>query len=126
MNEINEQGIMLLDVYAIKYNNSMVFFQVCKTKKNSVTLIELASKPYLDGIMLDPAMVASKKPIIIKKNNTFTKSTFEVKPIKWEKDYWLPIEFNGFVYYAVPLKDYRNKVWTVLPEKEETEEIGLA
>ena len=87
--------------------------------------------------MLTKRLKASKKPYIIKDNNTRTKTQYEVQPINLnDKEYWLPIEINygdtihteAFKYcdfpavgytYAVPIKDYLNKYWEKPVEKEE-------
>lgn len=138
--ELNKHGIFIGDVFILNYCGIKVLFQVCKTTKNSVFLVELATKRYKDGIMLTKSIKASKNPLIINKDNTHTHSTYEVVPIKLEKDYWLPIEIkpfskihimalqrNGFEYaptgyaYAVPVKEYYNRYWT-----DSTEPIGLA
>ena len=132
MNEINKYGIFLLDIYLLNYYGVKVFFQVCKTTKETVFLIELATKETKEGIMLTKRIKASKKPLIIRENNTHTKSKFEVKPIQLNSlnrnDYWLPIdikvgdpiwneaqkynEFPAFgVAYAVKITDVINKYW---------------
>lgn len=129
MNELNRNGIFLLDIYLLDYYGIKVFFQVCKTTRDTVYLVELATKVTKEGIMLTKRIKASKKPIIIRLNNTPTKSKYEVKPIKLNgKDFWLPIaiNYNDPIYeeaqkyheypvsgiaYAVPIKDVLNKYW---------------
>ena len=143
MDEINKQGIFLLDIYMLDYYGVKVFFQVCKTTENSVFLVELATKRYKNGIMLTKNLNASKNPYIILNNNTRTKSTYEVSPTKLDtNEYMLPIEvkINSKLYleaqkhisypiygtaYAVHIKDYLNKYW--INEQEKTvEKIALA
>ena len=65
MDELNDYGIFLLDIYVLNYYGIKVFFQVCKTTEKSVYLIELATKRYKNGIMLTKNFSASKKPYII-------------------------------------------------------------
>lgn len=140
MNEINKYGIFLLDIYLLDYYGIKVFFQVCKTTKDTVFLVELATKRTKQGIMLTKRIKASKKPYIIHTNNTYTKTKYEVQPINLnDREYWLPIEINygdkihtdAFKYcdfpsvgyaYAVPIKDYLNKYWEK-PKECETETI---
>ena len=141
--ELNESGIFLLDTYLLDYYGVKVFFQVCKTTKHSVYLVELATKKTKYGIMLTKRIKASKKPLVILKNNTYTKSEYEVTPINLNgKEYWLPIEIHygdlihqeaekyydfpavGYAY-AVPIKDVINKYWET-PTLIEEENVGLA
>lgn len=140
-NEINDYGIFLLDYYLLDYYGIKVFFQVCKTRRNSVYLVELATKTNKYGIMLTRTIKASKKPKIIRFNNTYTKSQYQVYPISLkDNEYWLPIEikigdpiyeeakkycdYPAFGYaYAVPIKDVLNKYWEVPKEKEPEETI---
>lgn len=141
--ELNEQGIFLLDIYMLDYYGIKVFFQVCKTRKNSVYLVELATKRYKNGTMLTKTIKASKKPIIITSNNTYTKSTYKVYPVKLYNEYWLPIDikygssinnlakeyvdYPSFgTAYAIPIKDYLNKYWEQREKKQKEEKIWLA
>ena len=136
---INEYGVFIGDVYVLNYYGVLVFFRVCETRKETVFLVELGTKKYKNGIMLRKGLKASKTPLVVLKNNTYSKTNFEVKPIKlFDEQYWLPIEVKygdplhkeackyhefpsvGFVY-AVPLEDYLNKYWEndkVIIEKE--------
>lgn len=144
MNELNNQGIFLLDVFMLDYCGIKVFFQVCKTTEKSVFLVELATKRYKNGIMLTKNLSVSKKPYIIINNNTRTRSTYEVYPINMDmenREYWLPIEIkiNSRIYkearkeyspigiaYAVPIRDFLNKYWLEDEEIEKIEEISQA
>ena len=128
MNELNKYDIFLLDVFVLNYYGILVFFQICKTTKNTVFLVELGTKKYRDGITLTKNLKTAKNPYIILNNNTHTKSQFEIYPVKIEKEPWLPIEIgvNSRLFkealnrtdfplvgtvYAVPLRDYANKYW---------------
>lgn len=112
--ELNNQGIFLADVFVMDFFETKLFFQVVKTRENSVYLIELQTEPYEYGVKISVPVRPAKYPIIVKRNNTQTKTTFEVYPIKFEKDWWLPIEHNGFVYYATKVEDWRNKYWDLI------------
>ena len=144
IDELNDCGIFLLDIYLLDYYGIKVFFQVCKTTKNTVYLVELATKRTKYGIMLTKHIKASKNPLIVRSNNTYTKSEYEVKPINLSgKEYWLPIEIKygdpihkeaekydfcpvcGYAY-AVPIKDVINKYWKAPSEIEKEEEISWA
>ncbi len=93
--ELNEDGIFICDYYMLDYYGVLVIFQVCKTRKKSVYLIELATKIIDNKIMLTDQIKASKKPLVIRENNVFTKSTYEVTPIRLNgKDLWLPIKID--------------------------------
>ena len=122
--------IRLLDVFALNYYGILVFFQVCKVTENSVFLVELATKRYKNGIRLTKHFSASKKPYIILNNNIYTRSTYEVYPIRNGYSYLLPIEvdidsplyqeaLNRTEYpvlgtvYASPIYDYANKYWII-------------
>lgn len=138
--ELNEFDIMLLDTYILDYYGIKVFFQVCKTKPKSVCLVELATKKTKYGIMLTKQIKASKKPLIITENNTYTKSQYEVYPINLNGDeYWLPIPIdrNSPIYkealqyedcpscgiaYAVPIKEIINMYWDCPEKKKEQEQ----
>ena len=139
MNELNNKGIFLLDVFMLDYCGIKVFFQVCKTTDESVLLVELATKRYKNGIMLTKNLLVSKKPYIIINNNTHTRSTYEVYPINMEnREYWLPIEIKMGsklyseahsdyppigIAYAVPIRSFLNKYWI---DDKEIEKISQA
>ena len=145
MNELNQQGIFIGDYFVLNYYDILVFFQVTKTTKNSVFLIELATKHTKYGIMLTKRLKPSKNPLIIQKNNTSTKTQYEVYPTKLnDKEYWLPIyinygdkifelaskqtDFPAYGYaYACRINEVINKYWEE-PKKmvEEEEEINWA
>ena len=114
MDDLNEQGIFLADVFALDYYETKLFFQVVKTTKNSVFLMELHTEPYEYGVKISIPVCPEKYPSIIKKNNTLTKTTYEVYPIKIEKDWWLPIEFDGFIHYATKVENWQNKYWDLI------------
>lgn len=142
MDELNDYGIFLLDIYVLNYYGIKVFFQVCKTTEKSVYLIELATKRYKNGIiMLTKNFSASKKPYIILNNNTRRKSTYEVYPVKNGYGHYLPIEVKlgsrlheealnrtdfpiAGTAYAVPVRDVLNKYW--VDDIIEEEVNGLA
>ena len=127
MDELNKYGIMLGDTYILNYCGVLVFFEVCKTRTNSIFLVELKSQENWDGTMISRKIQASKNPLIILENNTYRKSTYEVFPIEMvEGQYWLPIkidygskiykkaaenvEFPTYGYfYAIPYKNAYNK-----------------
>ena len=141
-NELNKYGIFLLDIYMLDYYGIKVFFQVCKTTRETVYLVELATKVTKYGIMLTKTIKPSKKPYFVRYNNTYTKSEYQVKPINLkDKQIWLPIEikYTDKIYeeakkyydypvwgyaYAVPMKldDVLNKYWE-LPKEKEKEEV---
>lgn len=143
--ELNEDGIFICDYYMLNYYGVLVIFQVCKTRKKSVFLIELATKIIDNKIMLTDQVRASKKPLVIRENNVFTKSTYEVKPIRLNgKDLWLPIKIDfgdpifeeakkyepypawGYAY-AVPMKiEEVVGIYWEMPEKLETKKRNLA
>lgn len=141
--ELNKYDIFLLDVFVLNYYGILVFFQVCKTKQNSVFLVELATKRYKNGITLTKGFKASKKPHIILNNNTHTKSTYEVYPVPNGYNVMLPIEIdiNTPIYqeawerteypiigtvYAKPVYDYANKYWIEETGEEKVEVNGIA
>lgn len=142
--ELNECGIFLLDIYLLDYYGIKTFFQVCKTTKKTVFLVELATKTTKNGIMLTKRIKASKKPLIIRSDNAYTKSTYEVKPINMNgKDFWLPIlikygdpihieaeKYDDFPVcgyaYAVPIKDVINKYWEKPIDIVKEEKISMA
>ena len=94
--------------------------------------------------MLTKRIKASKKPLIVRFNNTPTQSQYEVKPINLnDKEFWLPIEINYGdpiykeaekyhefpacgIAYAVPIKDIINKYWEAPIEKPKEEKINWA
>ena len=126
--ELNIYGVCLLDVYMLDYCGVKVFFQVCRTRAETVFLTELATKKTKYGIMLCSGLGSSKKPLVVTEGNTHTKSRYEVKPIRIENEYWLPIEVKPgdplylealkFVdcppcghAYAVPVGEVVNRYW---------------
>ena len=137
--ELNRFGIFLLDIFMLDYYGVQVFLQVTKTTEETVFLTELATKMTKHGLMLTKRLRPSKNPLIVLKDNSPTKTTYEVKPINLRgKEYWLPIEigYGDPIYqeakkyhkspvygyaYAVPIKDVIGKYWLksiTLKEKE--------
>ena len=127
--ELNRCGIFLQDVFMLDYYGIKTFFQVCGTTKETVFLIELAVRETEQGVMIRVPMKPSRKPRVILRDNTPTKSRYEVTPAKLNgKDYWLPIRIDpgdplnseakryesdpicGYAY-AIPIKDVLNKYW---------------
>ena len=123
---MTDTGIYLLDLYLLSYSGMKIIFQVCKTTKKSVFLIELATKRYKGGYTLTDTFHATKSPLIVVDKNVFTKSTYEVPATR--KDKKLPIrilygsraynEATKYVKYpkfgtflAVPFLDYMNTYW---------------
>ena len=91
MDELNDFGVFLGDIYVLNYYGILVFFYVCKTTERTVFLVELETKPYKNGLILTETLKASKKPLIIVNNNTYTKTTYEVMPTK---ELFLPIQIT--------------------------------
>lgn len=132
MNELNDNGIFLLDVFVLNYYGILVFFQVCKTTEETVFLVELGTKRYKNGIMLTKHFKAAKKPLIILNNNTHTRSTYEVVPYKMTVP--IKITFDSPLYkealkrtelptigtfYAEKVFEYANKYWIVEENEKE-------
>lgn len=130
MNELNDNGIFLLDVFVLNYYGILVFFQVCKTTEETVFLVELGTKRYKNGITLTKRFRAARKPLIILNNNTHTKSTYEVVPYKMTVPinvtygsplYKKALEKTEFpitgTYYAEKVLEYANKYWITETEK---------
>lgn len=111
---LNNQGIFLADVFVVDYYETKLFFQVVKTRANSVFLIELQTEPYNYGVKISIPVRPAEYPCIIKRNNTERKTTYEVYPIKLEKDWWLPIEYDGFIHYATKIDNWQNKYWDLI------------
>lgn len=99
---------------------------------------------FCEGFIIDKNLKPSKKPMFILENNTPTKTTYEVTPVKPDptsnQPYYLPIHKNGLTYYAFPAKELDTNilqtVWVLDDEEpntydddlepEENETIGLA
>ena len=122
---MNVHGVFLQDIYLLSYCGMKVIFQVCKTYERSVCLIELATKKYKNGISLTKKIQASKNPLIITRNNSYYKSTYEV-PTREDKKliihitpsdriYWEAAKYNEYpkmgMFLAVPFPDYLKKYW---------------
>ena len=131
-------GIKILDLYLLSYSGMKVIFQVCDTTETTVTLIELATKKYKNGYTLTKRYRATKKPLVIATNNTFTRSNYRVMAIREDKK--LPIkismqtqlfwEAQKYVKYpkigtflAVPFLDHRDTYWKKPKEREKEEWI---
>lgn len=132
---MTDTDIKLLDLYILSYYDIKVVFQVCRTTPTSVFLIELATKKYKDGFTLTKTFKASKKPLIITNNNTFTGSTYEVIAIRPDKKLPIRISLANKIFYeaqkydpypktgtalAIPFDDYMNTYWKK-PKKYVTE-----
>ena len=127
MNEfMTDTGIYITDLYLLSYCGMKIIFQVCKTTPKTVFLVELATKRYKDGYTLTKTYKPSKKPLIIKENNVFTKSTYEVAAIREDKKLPIRIGMNSDVFWeaqkyvkyprrgtflAVPFTNHRNTYW---------------
>ena len=84
------------DIYMLDYYGIMVFFEICDVCEETVKLVELATKPYKDGVILYDDLRLSKKPYFVRKN-VFTKSDFEITPVENPEirdEFLLPIEIN--------------------------------
>lgn len=92
--ELNKYGITLGDFYLLNFCGILVFFEVAKTRENSVYLVELKSEDYLDGTMISRKIQASKDPLVVLENNTYRKTTYEVYPQLNFGQYWLPIKVD--------------------------------
>ena len=129
-------GIKILDLYLLAYSGMKVIFQVCDTTENTVTLIELATKKYKNGYTLTKHYKASKKPLIIKNNNVFTKSKYKVVSIREDKKLPIRIDMTTKIFWeaqkyvdypkigtflAVPFLEHRNTYWKKPKKKEEKE-----
>ena len=79
--ELNKYDIFLLDVFVLNYYGILVFFQVCKTKKDSVFLVELATKRYKNGITLTKGFKASKKPHSVIRSKMVRWLSMNTKPM---------------------------------------------
>lgn len=130
MNELNDFGVFIGDVYVLNYYNILVFFLVCRTTEKTVFLIELATKRYKNGIMLTKRLKPSKNALIIINNNSKRNGTYQVVP---NKDLSLPIKIDMNLpiykkalertefpligtFYATKVIDYTNRYW-LLEEK---------
>lgn len=132
---MTDTGIKLLDIYILTYCGIRVIFQVCETTDNTVKLIELATKRYKGGITLTKTYKASKTPLIIKKDNAFTRSTYEVAANRHDKKLPIKIDMSTKIFWeaqkyvdypkigtflAVPFLDHRTTFW------KKPERINLA
>lgn len=145
--EINEYGIYPGDIFMLNYCEINVFFRVCRTFKKSVYLYEIQTK-IVDKKYetLTKNLTASKEPLIIdKKQNSITKSKYEiypiiapfdnsseiVLPIKIEPD--MPIFGKALSYentypiigiaYAHKLNDYIGVCWEIKKGGKENESM---
>ena len=133
---MTDTGIKMLDMYLLSYCGIKVIFQVCDTTDSTVTLIELATKKYKDGITLTKKYKSTKKPLIIKGNNTFTGSNFFVSAIREDKKLPIRIDITTKIFWeaqkytdyppmgtflAVPFPDHRDTYWKKPKEKERKE-----
>lgn len=106
-----KHGFFPSDIFVLNYYGVFVFFQITKITSSSVFLMELESKPYKNGYVLKFPIKACKTPLVILKNNTYEKSTYEVYPLKLEDDFLLPIEVQLFSpLYNKALEEGRNPI----------------
>lgn len=105
--------IELFDIFLLNFKNERIFFEVSKIneKDGSVGIYEIETKKYKNGIGLKKPTKPSRKPKIIKENNCMTKTNYFVHPVMLEKDWLLPIEIDGWVYYATYVSDAYNLYW---------------
>lgn len=123
---MTDNGIKLLDLYILSYLGIKVVFQVCNTTRNTVTLIELATKKYKDGITLTKRYKATKKPLIIKNDNVFSRSKYKVVAMREDKKLPIKIDLTTKIFYeaqkyqeyppmgtflAVPFVEHRTTYW---------------
>lgn len=119
-------GILISDIYILTYAKMKVIFQVCRTTPTSVFLIELATKKYKDGYTLTKKYHASKKPLIIKYDNVFSRSTYEVPALREDKKlpiqidattdiFWEALKYNKYpkfgTFLAIPFTEHRDTYW---------------
>ena len=138
MNVLNNKGVCLFDVYVMDYYGIIVFFQVCKTTRESVFIMELATKRYKDGLTLTKTIKGSKTPLVVVNNNTYEKTKYEVIPTD-DKRLPIKIEFESKIWkearkyvdwprvgvcYAFPYNNYKNKYWKK-PDKKIKENVKL-
>ena len=65
------------DIYLLNYCDILVFFQICDVKAETVKVVELATYPYENGVMLYRDLRVSKKPYFVKRN-VRSKSDYEI------------------------------------------------
>lgn len=124
-NELNEDGVFLQDIYLLSYCGLKIVLEVCKTYPHSVCVIELATKKYREGISLTKWIRPTPKPLLVVGQNTFEKSTYEVKTNRdktlsivitrlsnlfWEATKYVDCPLTG-TFKAVPFPDYLNTYW---------------
>ena len=127
MDEINDYGVFLGDVYCLNYYDILVFFYVSKTTAKTVFLVELGTKKYKNGITLTKGFKAAKNPLVITEYNTYEKTTYEVTP---NRDLSLPIRITADLpiyekalekvefpmtgtFYITKVKDWANTYWVI-------------
>lgn len=121
----NQYRVYTQDIYILCFAGIKVVFEVCRVTYNSVFLVELATKKYKDGIIVDENLSLSKNPFFVKENNNRLKSTFEVFPladrsipieitkdsdIYWEACKYVKEPVVGW-YLAEPFPNYLNTYW---------------
>ncbi len=128
--DINYLQVFILDYYGV-----IVLFEVCDVTEETVKLVELALRPYEDGVMIYNDRRLSKKPLFVKKN-VFTKSDYEVVPtedglLPIKIDYESPIYAKAIqlgyeipligTFYAEKVEDALNTYWVSGYSPEERE-----
>ena len=125
---MTKTGICLNDLYILSYFGFKVIFQVCWTSDDSVRLIELAVKRYKDGWTLTKRYHASAEPLIIKKDNVYTRSTYEVRATREDKKLPIRVDYSSKLFWkacdvlghpvlvgtllAVPYDRHKETYWT--------------
>ena len=116
------------DIYALNYYGIIVVFEVCDVhheKEDYVSLIELETKRYKDGIALTKQLKPAKYPLVIKNNNVWSKTTYYVRarldkklPIVvsqtsrlfWEATKYVDSPMIG-TFLAEPFPNYLTTYW---------------
>lgn len=74
----NDDDVLFGDIFYLSYCGINVFLKVCRTNKKAVCVYEL-SKRRLKGHRETISSRASKNPLLVMENNTWTKSNFWVE-----------------------------------------------
>lgn len=99
----NVDGVKFGDVFYLNYYNINVFFYVCRTGVDQVAIFELAKKKVLYNNekveVLAPGLKPARNPLVVIKNNCWTKSEFYVRTTK-DKELIIPVAFRSPLYLA--------------------------
>ena len=144
---MTDTGILICDLYLLSYEGLKVIFQVCKTTPKTVCLIELATKKYKDGYTLTKKYRPSKQPLVVVKDNVFSRSAYEVSAMRIDKKlpiridlrsklFWEATKYTRYpkrgIFFAVPFLNHRNTYWkkpvelSKIKKKEAEEKVVLA